>query len=152
MMKLPLILATAAAISAGSAADESICYDVKLVAKPIAQVPNVFPEADCADCIVMRWPWFLDLRVKRVVEGSLEGEQVRVLTVQHATMKPRNMTWWLRRNSAGGFNAIWADDEALARRCPPDTPLAVPYIQPGPGETLDDLRVKGLQAYDRDRD
>lgn len=100
----------------------------------------------------MRWPWFLDLQVKQVVEGSLKGKQVRVLTVQHMTMKPRSMTWWLRRNSAGGFNAVWADDEALARRCPPDTPLAVPYIQPGPGETLDDLRVKGLQAYNRDQD
>lgn len=121
------------------------CYDVTVVARPVEQIPSVAPE--CADCFVMRWPWFLDLEVSRVVDGSLDDKLVRPLSVQHTWFVPRRGRWPLRRNSAGGFNVPSSDDDKPLRRCPADAGLARPYITPGDGKTLDDLRDEGLARY-----
>lgn len=123
------------------------CYDIMVVARPVEQIPSDPP--DCPDCFVMRWPWFLDLKVSRVVDGSLDRKLVRVLSVQHTWFIPRRGRWPLRRNSAGGFNVPTNDDDTPLRRCPADAGLARPYITPGNGKTIDDLRNEGLARYGR---
>jgi len=95
----------------------------------------------------MRWPWFVDLQVKRVVEGNVDRKPLRVLTVQHTWMVSRYSTWRLRRNNLGGFNAVFSETNSSLRRCPAEAAPAVPYIRPAPNQTLDDLRNAGLDRY-----
>jgi hypothetical protein len=131
------------AASCGTPAD---CYDVAVVARPIEQIPSV--AAKCDDCLIRYWPWFVDLKIKRVVEGNIDRKSLRVLTIQHTWWTPRYGTWWLRKNSLGGFNADRGKDGRLSR-CPVDAPPAAPYIKPSANDTLDDLRTAGELRYGR---
>lgn len=135
---------TALATAGGTTVDETECYDLNVRARPIEQVPSEVP--DCADCFIMRWPWFLDLRVERVLDGPGQRGVLRVLSVQHTWLIPRTGTWPLRRNTLGGFNVI-SGEVAHPPRCMPGTPPTRPYITPGTGKTLDDLRREGLARY-----
>src|SRR5690348_1045736 len=130
--KLVLLVLLAEMPFSAEAADaqRADCYDVKVVARAIEQIPSVIPE--CDDCIIMRWPWFVDLQVKRVVEGNVDRKPLRVLTVQHTWMVSRYSTWRLRRNNLGGFNAVFSETNSSLRRCPAEAAPAVPYIRPAP--------------------
>lgn len=122
------------------------CYDAKVRARPIDQIPSEIP--DCgSDCIIMSWPWFVDLQVKRVIDGALPSKMIRVLTVQHTYRVSREGTWLLRRNAAGNFNALATEDESTPARCSADAEPAEPYIRPSDGHTLDDLRDAGIHRY-----
>ncbi len=124
---------------------EPACYDVKVRARPVDQVPTEIE--DCGgDCIVMSWPWFVDLQVKHVIDGALPSSTVRVLTVQHTHRVSREETWLLRKNTAGGFNVLAPEDPTMAL-CSAEIAPAGPYIRPGSGQTLDDLRNAGIRLY-----
>jgi hypothetical protein len=124
------------------------CYDVIVKARIIGQTPSVSP--DCGDdCITMVWPWFLKLDVKRVVTGPASSGRMVVQTMQHTHFRdglgsPR---WWLRRNSANGFNLLRVSKNHDLPMCRSDAPPAEPYISPGPGQTLQDLLLEGERAY-----
>jgi hypothetical protein len=141
-----LLLCVPTIAMADAADSESHCYDAIVVARPVEQIPSEIP--DCGDCIVMEWPWFLDLQVKRVVAGHVEGKLIRVLAVQHSWLIPRYRKWRLRKNSLGSFNVVlsWPAPPPL---CSAAVASATPYIQPKEGETLDDLRNAGERRYGR---
>ena len=145
---MPALAAAAAgpALAAEAAAD---CFDARVAARIVRQVPTVIP--DCGeDCIVMYWPWLLDLQVERVDKGEAPLGRLTVLTLQHTYyIKRRDSTpWLLRRNDLGGFNLLRAAPGApRPGRCAPGTPPASPYLRPAPGQTLDDVRREGEKRY-----
>lgn len=96
---------------------------------------------------IMSWPWFVDLRVKRVIEGALPSMMVRVLTIQHTYRVSREGTWLLRKNTAGGYNVVVPEDGAELARCSDGIASVEPYIRPGDERTLDDLRDAGIRRY-----
>jgi len=130
----------AACLPAVASAADIQCYDAKVRAKPLAQVPTAFPQSDGPDVIIMSWPWFVDLDVRRVIEGDVEKGRLETLVVQHTYYVKKTLTFYLRRNSAGTFNILRYFDEDQIERCQPGTEPARPYVRPGPGQTLDDIR------------
>ena len=143
---LGLLLCGSTAAMADEAGSGIQCYDAAVIARAVEQIPSEIPE--CGDCIIMEWPWFLDLQVKRVISGQVQGKLIRVLSVQHTWKMPRDGTWRLRKNSLGGFNVVlfW---KVRPRRCPANAAPADPYIRPRNGRTLDDLRQDGERLYGR---
>lgn len=126
----------------------SDCYDVKISARPDEQIPS--DATDCGEnCIVMRWPWFVDLTDIRVLDGPALRKRVRVLAIQHSYLVDRIGIWWLRHNSTGGFNAIRYADNTLPR-CPADAKDATSYLRPANGETLDDIYRSLKHKIDED--
>ena len=66
-----------------ASASDIECYDAKVRAKPVAQVPTVFPQSDDPSVIIMSWPWFVDLDVRRVLQGDVEKGRLETLAVLH---------------------------------------------------------------------
>ena len=131
-----------ALLPAAARAGDVTCYDAKVKARIIEQIPSVIP--DCNDCVIMEWPWFIDLGVNRVVEGVVSGGRIiHALSVQHTYMLSlRAGTWLLRRNKAGLFNIVTADDPLKIPRCPASAEPAQPYLI-SDSESLDQLRGDG---------
>lgn len=149
--KTPFACAASLCLWATSANAAAECYDVKIWARPVDQVPSEI--GDCGgDCIIMSWPWFLDLKIKRVIEGKVDSKMVRVLTVQHTYLKPRHGTWQLRRNTAGGYNVLLREDREAAGLCAPNANPVDPYIRVESGRTLDAARDLGVNTYGHHRD
>ena len=127
---------------------ETECYDVKVSAKAIAQIPTVFPEDDDPDVIIMSWPWFVDLRVSRVLDGDIQrNKMVTALAVMHVSFVKKTRTWLLRKNSVGTFNVLRPESPELVARCEADAVPAKPYITPSPDQSYADLRREGENAY-----
>src|SRR5688572_12948623 len=139
---LPLLWA---AIAHGAPAPaEPDCFDAEVSARILRQTPTVFP--DCGtDCIVARWPWFLDLDVRRVHSGPAGTGRLTVQSVQHTDYRSDlgARLWLLRRNTLGGFNLVALAEGRRPRRCSAGTPPATPFIQPGAGRTLEEIRREG---------
>ena len=117
------------------------CYDTVVVAQIVRQTPSVAPDLG-PNSLVMRWPWFLELDVKRVLLGKArKGRQV-VLSVQHTNVRSDlgSVRWRLRSNTAGGFNVLDMGGDESLQRCDRNAPAAEPYLTPGPGKTLEDLQ------------
>ncbi len=124
----------------------SNCYDVKLIARPIEQIPSEIP--DCgSDCIIMSWPWFVDLKVTRVLDGQVADKTIGILTVQHTYMVRKDGVWLLRMSSTGGYNALRYTEEHGIERCPAGTPPTRPYIGTGDPHALNALREAGKARY-----
>jgi len=133
-------------VAPSAALAEPACYDAKVRALSVDQVPSEI--GDCgSDCIIMSWPWFVDLRVKRVFDGALPSKMIRVLTVQHTYRVSRERTWVLRKNTAGGYNVVVPEDGAALARCSEGVAAVEPYIRPSDGHTLDALREAGIRRY-----
>jgi len=147
---LSVVLAAATfAFSAPAAAEEAQmeCFDALVSARIVRQVPSEMP--DCGEgCIVMQWPWFLDLRVRRVLEGEAQRGNLTVLSLQHSDYRSDLGTrrWWLRRNSQGGFNLLRRNPDDRPPRCAPGSPPAPAYIRPSASRTLADYRREAEAA------
>ena len=131
---LRLVLATLAVASATAASSQAAarddCFDARVSARILRQIPTTLP--DCGrDCIVMAWPWFMDLRIERVLEGEARRGPLTVLTLQHMRYRTDlgGRRWWLRRNSEGGFNVLRLSDDARPERCAAGSPPAPAYIR-----------------------
>lgn len=147
LWSLPIAGATIMLAASPAFASETECFDAEVSASISRQTPTVMP--DCDDCIIMRWPWIVELQVQRVHSGRLPRGQVTVLTVQH-TYYRRDLgarRWWLRRNTLGAYNVLQPDEGETLQRCSADSPAARPYIQPSDGKTLEDLRREGEERY-----
>lgn len=138
---------TVLVFSGGAIASDVECYDAKIRAKPLAQVYTPIPEVE--DAIVMSWPWFMDIRVKTVLEGEVPSRKITILAVLHSAYPSKTSTLLLRRNTAGGFNLIRTDPEEISR-CPAGTEPAQPYIRPANGRTLDDYRREAEEEMRRE--
>ncbi len=145
-MALAAGLAAAATAHADEMVPEPICYDALVLAKIVRQVPTEYPS--CGDCIVMSWPWIVELNVERILKGSAPEGVVTVLTVQHAYLRTDlgARHWWLRRNVLGAFNVLQLEGEQGPSRCSKDLPPARPFISPVAGKTLSDLRRESERA------
>lgn len=124
------------------------CYDAVVVAKLVRQTPSVYPDGEDG-YIVMVWPWFLALEVRRSVSGIVPTGPLLVQSMQHSSYGNNGSTrrWWLRRNSLGGFNLLrFAESEGLPK-CSANAQPAEPYIRPGPGQTIESLLLEGERAY-----
>lgn len=141
------LLAGASRAEAGARSEP--CHDVIVKARIAAQVPSAVPD-DCGpNCIIMVWPWFLDLDVSRMLVGDVPRGRLQVLAMLHVGFAENNGTrrWLLRRNTLGGYNLLRLDDERRSKPCARDAEPAMAYIVPGPGRTLADFRVEGERAY-----
>lgn len=151
LIQFGMIAVAASASSIASAEDTVACFDALVSAKIVRQIPSVFP--DCGDdCIIISWPWFMEIHVKRVIEGQAPTGRQLILTVQHTSFRKNLGTrkWWLRRNSLGGFNLLRLGDNEKLPRCTTDSIAADPYIRPPSGKTLDDLLREGEEVYRHD--
>jgi hypothetical protein len=133
-------------------AAEIECYDAKVRAKPLAQIPTPFPNAP--DYIVISWPWFLDLNVTRVLDGDVPQKEITVLAVLHTAYLNKTRTWLLRRNTLGTFNVLRVADPDSVLRCETDVEPVEPYIRPSEEKSLEDYRREGEEElrryYDED--
>ncbi|WP_197273851.1 hypothetical protein [Citromicrobium sp. JL477] len=143
-----LALGYTACLPAIASASGIECYDAKVRAKPVAQVPTVFPRSEDMNVIIISWPWFVDLDVRRVVEGDVEKGRLEALAVLHTGYVRKTMTFYLRRNSAGTYNILRHDADEL-ERCPSNALLATPYLRLGPDRTYADERREGEERYRR---
>lgn len=125
------------------------CYDALVTARIVRQIPSAFPA--CGDgCITISWPWFVDLDVRRVLDGTLTGRKLSVLTVQHTSFRAGlgDRRWLLRRNNLGGYNARFMyEPREKVRRCSVDAAPEEPYLSPSNGKSLADLRREGEELY-----
>ncbi|APG63155.1 hypothetical protein LPB140_10545 [Sphingorhabdus lutea] len=138
-LKLIIALIAFAICNKAIAADIE-CYDAKIRAKPIAQIPTVL--GDSGEDIIIYWPWFLDLKIKRVIEGEVPEREITILALMHSYFREKTLTMLLRRNTAGTFNLIRAEPSSI-RRCEAGSEPVPPYLRPGDGKTLDDYRREG---------
>jgi len=124
------------------------CFDVEIVANIAAQVPSEPPEIGDGS-IIMEWPYFIDLNVERVLKGRLPLRRLTVLSVQHTFFRRDlgSKTWWVRRNTLGGYNLLRTKGDEKPRRCLAGTPPARAYLEPANGATLEDLRKDGERRY-----
>ncbi len=150
-----LILGGFAAIALASAepagaATEAECFDAEVSATIGRQTPTVMPE--CGGCIIMRWPWIVDLRVRRVHAGQVQRGPLTVLTLQHTDYRTDlgARRWLLRRNTLGSFNVVHHPERGALRRCSADAPAVRPLIRPADGETINELRRTGEEYYGRE--
>jgi hypothetical protein len=138
------------ATSARSTSDNSAqdCFDALVLAKVVGQVPSDFPNPDDG-YIIMSWPYFIDLKIERVVEGKIVDKEITALSVQHTYWRNDLGTrkWWLRRNTEDGYNILKVEDGDKPTRCPSGIAPDPAYLTPGPGQTLDDMRRAGEQRY-----
>lgn len=139
-------LAAFAAFGGAPAQSATPCYDAEVSARILSQTPTVAP--DCDDCILMRWPWIIDLDVRRVHSGGVGRGRLTVLAVQHTAIRrdPGSVRVRLRRNAEGGFNLVGLGRHP-ARRCAPNELPASAPITPPEGQTLEDLRQAGRARY-----
>lgn len=125
-----------------------VCFDALVSARVVRQVPSVVPEPD-DDVIIMAWPYFIDLDVVRVREGSAPIGRSTMLSIQHTYWR-RGLgvrKWWLRRNTLGGFNVLREENTDRLERCAQGSPAVDPYISPGEGRTLQDLIREGKERH-----
>jgi hypothetical protein len=146
---LSALAATSAWSATSAIAQDAECYDAEVSARIVSQTPTVMGQ--CDDCIIISWPWIVDLDVRRIHSGDVQRGRLTVLTVQHTDFR-RDLgarRWKLRRNNQGGFNLL-RDAESITARCANDAAPVLAYITPPDGQTLEDLRREGRAHYDRD--
>ena len=150
-MRLPAVTFALAvsilSICNAASAAEPECYDAKVRAKPVAQVPTVFPQEE--GYIVISWPWFVDLSISKVLEGQVDQSEITVLAVLHNRYLDKTRTWLLRRNTLGMFTVLRPENPDAVPRCNAAVALADPYLRPGAGQSLEGYRREGEERYSR---
>jgi hypothetical protein len=123
--------------------DPPACFDAVISARPVHQIPSEMPECDC---IIMQWPWFVDLQIDRVLKGKAEKGTVSALAMMHTYIDSDNSKFWgLRRNTAGGFNATFILKRPTV--CATNSKAVEPYLQVQAGQTMEELRSAGEKRY-----
>ena len=129
---------------------ETDCYDLKVRAKPIGQFPTPFPNDP--NYIVISWPWFVDLEVSRVINGSLSDPKIPALAVLHSGYVDKSRTWLLRENTLGEYNILRLAEPGKAKRCSQGVDRPEPYMRPSEGETLESLRQAAIAEWEAERE
>lgn len=134
-------------------ASDGECYDAKVVAQIVDQVPSIPPEFEDGS-IILRWPWFIDLVVAKAIEGEVPKGQIRALSVQHTYWRSGlgRKHWLLRHNSEGGFNLLGLASELDLPRCEADQLPAPAFLRPAEGTSLGNLRREGEARYGHRRE
>lgn len=132
---------------AGEPVDAPACFDAEVSAHIIRQTPI----PDCGvDCIVMSWPWILQLDVEEVVRGSAPTGRLMVLAVQHTYLRTDmgGRLLLLRRNSRKGFNLLRVGPEDSPKFCGRGMAPATPYID-ADRDSLNKMEQEGLRTCGR---
>jgi hypothetical protein len=141
-------MAATSAVAQEQSTEPPECYDAIVRARVVEQIPSRIP--DCGpDCIVMSWPWFLDLDVKRSEVGNVRPGRLQTLIMLHTSYR-RDLgerRWWLRRNTLGGYTVLRFAESERPERCAAGSPPANAPLRPGPNQTLADLRAEGKRAF-----
>lgn len=121
------VLLPLASTSVATAADASLdCYDLKVLGATVSQ--RELPMPDCKGCIYFAVPYVLQIKVKKVLEGTDASSRLVVRSIQHMAEPQELRTWWLRRNSANSYNRVEYDQSVQPRRCrikmPPAKPIS----------------------------
>jgi hypothetical protein len=142
---LALFCITPSLVLAQKTSSADVCFDVKIKARAIEQIPSDIGKPTDGS-IIMTWPWFIDLEVKRVLNGELLSNVVTVQSLQHTHFVSRTRTWYLRRNSLGGFNAIvWAEGTYL-KLCDAGSAPVDAFVSSS-RQTEAELRAAGQRRY-----
>ena len=142
------LLVTLANSARAEEAVPSECFDALVSSRVFREMPTA--AFDCGpDCLVISWPWIVELEVARVLRGSAPKGKLTVLTIQHThTVRSRKyFPRWLRRNELGTFNVLENDPDKPPQECATNAPPARPYVQPSKGKTLWDLEREGEALY-----
>jgi hypothetical protein len=155
MLMIPMALLLAIGLSGRADAqdgDTGECFDAEVSARITAQVPTPPPEFGDG-WIVMRWPWFVDLDVRRSYQGGAPKGNLTVLALQHTYWRSNLgfKRWLLRRNDRGTFNLLGRRKGTTERRCAKDAPPAAAYVKVAEGGSLQALREEGERRYGRRR-
>jgi hypothetical protein len=126
--------------------NEKDCYDLKVRAKPIGQFPTPIPNDPRH--IVISWPWFVDLEVKRVIDGRFNDPRISALAVLHSSYGDNTRTWLLRDNTLGEYNILRLAEPDKSHRCPQNVDRPEPYIRPSDGDTLASLRQAAIAEWE----
>ena len=121
-------------------ADARQCYDLRLWAEPTAQIPTPLPDYD--GIIVMSWPWFIDLKVLKVIDGVWKDQNLSAVAIRHVGYSDEAQAWFLRENTIGGYNVLRLEKPNEVKRCSIGSVKAEPYLQPSEGETVEGLRAE----------
>jgi hypothetical protein len=109
------------------------CFDVVLVADVLKETPTPFTQS-MVDSIVVEWPWFLDVHVRKVLIGREHRRSLRVSALLHAGYntggKPARM--YLRRDSDGAYQLLHVHRENLPTKCGPADASSEPFIRAEP--------------------
>jgi len=134
--------------AASSEADGSACYDAEVIARIVNQTPSVFPEPEDGS-IVLRWPWFVELEVKRVRSGQVRRGSVAALSIQHTYYSRwrRPQRWLLRRNEQGSFNLLGLAKEMELKRCAEGTPPVRAFLSSSEPGGMEKLRREAEARY-----
>ncbi|WP_143255932.1 hypothetical protein [Altererythrobacter xiamenensis] len=135
-------------VHGAAVAQDSECYDLKVRARAVSQVPTPIPNEP--GYIVIGWPWFVDLKVKKVIDGELQQRKIETLAVLHSSYVSKTRTWLLRRNNLGGFNVLRVPEPDRVERCGSLEPPANTYLTPPVGRTLSDERRAAEEMWKRD--
>jgi hypothetical protein len=79
-------MAVASSHHAVSAATEVTCFDAEVSASIVRQTPTITPGGE--NCLIMRWPWIVDLRIQRVHASEVRRGPLTVLTLEHVNIPP----------------------------------------------------------------
>ena len=150
-MSRTAFLALASALLAGCASippssSETDCYDLKVRAKPVGQFYTPLPNDP--NYIVLRWPWFVDLEVTRVIDGQLDDPKISALAVLHSAYVDETRTWLLREHTLGGYNILNLAEPEKSKRCASGEALPEPYLRLSEGETLESLRQAAVAEWE----
>jgi hypothetical protein len=128
--------------------DAPDCYDAIVLARVVRQVPSVLPECG-KDCIVMVWPWFVDLKILGVLKGKARLGTVRTQSILHVQYRSNLgvKRWAIRRNSLGSYNLHRLGQDQSLKRCSSALGVEPAYLEPKEGQTLDDLYRAGAERY-----
>jgi hypothetical protein len=143
---LALFCFTPSLVLAHEASPADVCYDAKIKARAIEQIPSdINNQSD--DYLIMRWPYFVDLRVQRVFKGEDLGNIVSAQSLQHTYFTSQSRTWYLRRNSLGGFNIIEPDyNDTVLKLCDAGSAPVDAFISSS-RQTEAELRAAGQRRY-----
>lgn len=132
------ILFAAASLSPVSAAlaqahPRGECFDALVTARIIRQIPSPLPNCG-SNCIIIAWPWRLDVEVEQVVKGTGPTGPQTLLALQHSyfAQGQKRIQAWLRRHSGGGFNIVKLEDGVELTPCPAGSEASNPYLSIAP--------------------
>lgn len=105
------------------------CFDALVTARIIRQLPSPLPNCG-SNCIIVAWPWRLDVEVEQVAKGTSSTGPQTLLALQHSYLSQdqRRIQAWLRRHSGGGFNIVKLADGVDLAPCPVGSKPARPYL------------------------
>lgn len=130
-------------------ANEPPCYDLKVRAKVVDVLPTLIPPEKAKGGIFISWPWFVDLKVTRVLEGEGSKGLYPVLAVLHGGLGPEKRVYFLRSNTIGGYNLIRTSDENALERCQPGVAPAEPLMWDLTDKTIEEYRREAEEKRER---